>query len=161
MMWQRFGGDVEFSCFNSFVNDHLHSPFEVTKDTTLIKYAGYIYELMNRTQARWPLKLQGYDPGEKNPFQVQAAFNLDRNKLILYVYNDTPDNRKAVFEYGTLKNNFVKSGFMQLSCPELLMVRTIKEPNSITKKTGNNRLDESGVYNIEVPPFSFTEIVLE
>jgi alpha-L-arabinofuranosidase len=161
MMWQRYGGEVQFSCFNSFVNDHLHSPFEVTKDTTMIKYAGYIYELMNRSQARWPLTLNGYTADEKNPFQVQAAFNQERNKLVLYVYNDTPDNRKAVFEFSTLKGNYVKSSFTQLSCPELLMVRTIMEPNDITQKTGNDRLDGSGAYDIEVPPFSFTEIVLE
>ena len=72
MMWQRFGGDVQFSCFNSFVNDHLHSPFEVTKDTTMIKYAGYIYELMNRTQAVAD-NAGGICTGEKNRFQVQAC----------------------------------------------------------------------------------------
>jgi alpha-L-arabinofuranosidase len=161
MMWQRFGGDVQFACFNSFVNDHLHSPFEVTRDTTMIKYAGYIYELMNRTQARWPLVLDGYTPGEWNPFQVQASFNDERNKLILYVYNDTPDSRRAKFDLTPLQQKFKTSSLNQLSCPELLMVRTIRQPNEIIKKMETGRIQHGNRVDIEVPPFSFSEIVLE
>ncbi len=161
MMWQRFGGDVEFSCFNSFVNDHLQSPFEVSKDNVMIKYVGYIYELMNRSLAKWPLKLEGFQPGEQNPFQVQAAFNLQKNKLVLYVYNDTPEKRKAGFNLGLLNQKFGKYRCFQLSCPDALMVRTIKEPNEMTRKENSGNLDGNREYKMEVPPFSFTEIILE
>jgi len=161
MMWQRFGGDVEFTCFNSFVNDHLHSPIDVAKDTVMIKYAGYIYELLNRTQARWPLQLEGYQPGEQNPFQLQAAFNQERNKLVFYVYNDTPDRKNASFDTSAFHQKFRKYSSTQLSCADVLMVRTIKEPNEINRKSDSGNLAESKQYKIEVPPYSFTEIVLE
>lgn len=161
MMWQRFGGNVTFACFNSFVNNHLQSPFEVAKDTMMIKYVGYIYELMNRTQAKWPLKLEGFQPGEQNPFQVQAAYNLEKNKLVIYVYNDTPENRKASFDLKLLNKKFVRYNYTQLSCPEVLMVRTIKEPNEITRKNSSGNLAGNPEYRIEVPPFSFTKIIVE
>lgn len=117
--------------------------------------------MFNRTQARWPLQLEEYQPDKQNPFQLQAAFNQERNKLVLYVYNDTPDSKNASFDMSILHQKFRMYSYTQLFSSDVLVVRTIKEPNEINRKRDSGNLAESNQYKIEVPPFSFTEIILE
>ena len=161
MFWQRYGGDMAFSCFNSFVNDHLHSPFDTPKNGVLIKYPGEVYSLFNRSPARWPLVPDGYRPDAAQPFQAQAAWDLKRKQLVIYVYNATPEARQASFDLHLLPSKFKQARAQTLSAPDPLQVNTVKEPHPIRHGITALILHSEENLSVDAAPFSFTEVVVE
>ena len=51
-----------------------------------------------RSPAAWPLRIEGYAAKVADEFQVQAAWDLERKRLVLYVLNRTGARREAVFD---------------------------------------------------------------
>ncbi|MCL4402214.1 MAG: hypothetical protein M1436_06085 [Acidobacteria bacterium] len=116
---------------------------------------------MGRSPARWPLVLDGYPADAEQPFQVQAAWDLERNGLVLYVYNATPQTRVAEFDLARLGRAFKHARVQTLSAPDLLQVNTVKEPHPITRAEFGQNLNPGEPLNVNAAPFSFTELVLE
>ena len=160
MMWQRFGGDVIFSCFNSYANDHLNSVIDTPKEGVLTRFTGMVYKFMASSPAAWILETKGYIPDESKPFQIQAALNEDRTQLILYVFNATPETRTASFDLNGLELNLNHAGIRQISANDTLAMRCVKQPSQLNEQNYSDILNISFTYSFDAIPFSFTEIVL-
>lgn len=161
MMWQRFGGDVLFTNYNSFVNDHQHNILETPKEGVLQTFPGYIFELFNHSPARWPLHLDGYEVNENKPFQVQAAWDKNREKIVLYIYNSLPQEQEASFQLDQLPIKFSTTTIKMLSAPALMMYSSVKEPRKLTQIMKHEKIKDKTVFKWKAKPYSFTEIVLE
>ena len=161
MMWQRFGGDVLFTNYNSFVNDHQHNILETPKEGVLQTFPGYIFELFNHSSARWPLHLDGYEVNENKPFQVQAAWDKNREKIVLYIYNSLPQEQEASFQLDQLPIKFSTATIKMLSAPALMMYSSVKEPRKLTQIMKHEKIKDKTVFRWKAKPYSFTEIVLE
>lgn len=161
MMWQRFGGDVLFTNYNSFVNDHQHNILETPKEGVLQTFPGHIFELFNHSLARWPLQLEGYEVNENKPFQIQAAWDKDRKKIVLYIYNSLPHKQEVSFQLDRLPIKFSTAIIKALSAPELMMYSSVKEPQKLSLFQQRKTIKEKNVFKWQAKPYSFTEIVLE
>jgi hypothetical protein len=48
---------------------------------------------MNSSESKYPFKLEGHEQDQFKQIKVQAAWKIDRTKLLLYFYNDTPPKK--------------------------------------------------------------------
>ena len=109
-----------------------------------------------------PLIIKEYDPSMKEDFQVQAAWDKDRQRVVLYVCNRTGDKRSAVFDLNALGRTFSTCSQTRLHADNPLAMNTFTNQDAIkvTKASGKARL-KKGLYQVEAPAWSFTELILE
>ena len=163
MQWQRHGGDVIFTCYNQFANNHQSSVIDTPREGSFAKFPVAVGALFRDTPARWPLALENYTPDLNLPLQVQAAWNQDRTKLVIYLlnYNDTPAD--ISLDLSSIQRSFSKATSEALAGPSLDTVRTVQKPSplvtpALSVQTG---LEISGHWSAKAPPHSFTQVVLE
>ncbi len=80
MMDHRYGGEVLFMCFNNLANTSGQSCIETPKEGAMLPFCGLIYERMSRTEARWPVEIEGYEPSSRKDVQIQAAWDSGKEK---------------------------------------------------------------------------------
>lgn len=159
MMWQRYGGDVRFTCFNSFANDHFHSAIDTPREGAFLRYTAEIYRIFARSVAMWPVYLEGYEADAGNPFQIQAAWDLQRERLVIYLFNALPQVCTAILDLSNLNMKFDEGIRLTVFAAATETVRSVKEPNPLARRSERlTRLDTA--MEIAADPFSFTEIVL-
>ena len=93
---------------------------------------------------------------------MQAAWDKERQKLVLYVCNRTADMRHTEFDLTALKRNFKNFTWKRLIADTPVAMNTLQNPNAIEvqKKKGKTAVT-NGIYSVKTPAWSFTEIVLE
>jgi alpha-L-arabinofuranosidase len=162
MQWQRYGGDVMFTCFNSFANDHLNSVIETPKEGVFLKYPAVIGKLFRESPARWLLDLEGYEPDIRKNFQVQVAWDIDRKNLVIYLYNSNPDKRQVSLDFNELNASFKHIKATYIIGPDLAAIRSVKQPNEMVEAQivfEDMELND-GIWTTWAPPGSFVQIEL-
>jgi len=162
MMWQRQGGDVLFVNFNNFANTHSQCVIDTPKEGAYLTAAGRVFELLSRTPATWPLAIEGYESDSRADFQIQAAWDSNRKRLVLYVFNMTADEQTATFNLTPLDRTFTQIEMSRLFADSLTEMNTFEHQDTVKRddylQTG---LSLSGTYDVVARPRSITHVVLE
>lgn len=162
MAWQRRGGDVLFVNFNNFANTHSQCVIETPKEGAFVTAAGRAFELLSRTPAAWPLRIVDYPHRLEPNFQVQAAWSLDKQKLVLYVLNREVQEHSASFDLSELKRTFKRAEVSMLRADGPYVMNTLANPEAIERRDWTQKKPvQDGRYAVISPPFSFIHIVLE
>lgn len=94
-------------------------------------------------------------------FQVQAAWDEGREKLVLYVCNRTGTLRKASFDLSALGRSFSTCDRRMLVADGPAVMNTLADPDAIRRVSSRSKAKvRKGIYAVEVPAWSFTEFVL-
>ena len=162
MSFQRRGGEVLFVNFNNLANTHSQSVIETPKEGAYLTASGLALKLLANSPAAWVLEIEDYSSKVVDDFQVQAALDSERKKLVLYVCNRTFDKHKTTFDLSALSKIFNKAKITTLSGEGPLAMNTLKNPCAIkqTVKNAENLKIENN-FSIKADPYTFTEIVLE
>ena len=169
MSFQRRGGDVLFVNYNNFANTHAQCVIETPREGVYMSADGVALSLISRSPAAWPLQLQDYKAGPKDDFQVQAAWDKDRKRLVLYVLNRTAEEKTATFDISQLERNswwskrtFKSAETRTLYADDAVTRNTMENPDAIKRKdqtqTGLSIRDE---YSVTAQPWSFVEVILD
>lgn len=162
MSFQRLGDGIWFVNFNNLANTHSQSAIETPKEGAFLTASGKALQLLSNSPAKWLLHIEEYTPKSNDEYQIQAAWDMDKEKLVLYICNRTQDTKETVFDLSSLSKNFMKSKINRLIAPSPVSMNTFENQNEIK----NHRKEEkspvkNGQYKISTPPLSFTEIILE
>ncbi len=161
LMWQRLGGDVLFVNFNNFANTHSQCALNTPKEGAYLSAAGRMLELFSRSPAAWPLALAGYTPDERGEFQVQAAWDKDRKRLVLSVLNLTREARESVFVLSPLDRTFTSAQTSLLQADSLIAMNTLAQPDAIRRTDREDTdLNTHAEYTVAAPAYSYSQIVL-
>ena len=162
MSFQRMGSEMWFVNFNNMANTHSQSAIETPKEKPFITASGQALRLLSESPAAWLLGIEGYVPEANDEFQVQAAWDKDRDRLVLFVLNRTSEVRRIAFDISDLNKVFGTYAITELSAPSPVNMNTMDNPDGIkrTRSEGKASL-KKGMYPIRVPAWSFTEIILK
>lgn len=160
MMWQREGGDVLFVNFNNFANTHAQNVMDTPKEGVYISAAGRAMGLMASSPAAWVLEIEDYTPELLSTFQVQAAWDREHEKLVLYVFNLDEESREAVFDLSQLKTAFADAEVTAVYADNLYDMNTQKDPDRIRRMTYTAKTDGDTVA-VRVPGYGFAMAILE
>lgn len=162
MGFQRMGDEMLFVNFNNLANTHSQCVMDTPKEGAYLTASGRAMELLSKSPASRILKIDGYDPSMDEDFQVQAAWNTDRSKLVLYVCNRTGDGRKAVFDLSGLDRPFVSGRFKRLVADSPVSMNTLENQDAVrVVETSMKVKVRKGLLSLDVPAWSFTEYVLD
>lgn len=160
MMDQRFGGIVRFMCFNNLANTSGQSCIETPKEAVVLAACGLVYERMSRSIAKWPLEIEEYQPSCRNDVQMQAAWNEDKTKLVLYLLNRTDQNTAATLDLSKLPIASGRFSIHVMTAAEGTTQETAKSHGNILQSHRYGTLDLQIINTFPMPRFSFTEIVI-
>jgi hypothetical protein len=162
LAYHRCGGDARFMCFNNLANTMSQSCIETPKDRdTILTGPGYVFELMSRTEAAWPLVLEGYAAGQADTIIAQAAWDKDRRKLVLHLLNRGPAAGRVRFDLSALGRVFSQRTTHRLWAESGMTVETVKSRGNVHREDSTVRAETRDGVELELPPFSLIETVLE
>ena len=162
MGFQQLGKDMLFVNFNNLANTHSQSAMETPKEGAYLTASGKALELLSNSPAAWVLKIDHYEPSQKDEYQAEASWNKDRTKLILYVYNRTDSAQHSIFDFSALARSFTHASIKQLSAAGPLAMNTLQQPHAIKETVSNQELRlKYPSYSVTSPAYSFMEIDLE
>ena len=159
MNWQRKGGIVDFINFNNFSNTHGQAVIETPKEGAYLTAPGMVYELLSETPARWPLKIEGYQAHRDDMFQIQAAYSISKDTLVVYALNRTDSARIVEFDYSLLKKDFSSVALSMLDADDVFSRNKIDMPNEIRRKDWIEKNSGKKLV-IHCPSRSFIQAVL-
>lgn len=159
MALQRYGGDARFLCFNNLANTAGQSCVSVSKDAVCLEATGYVMELLSRTEAAWPLVLEGRQADQRQTVQIQAAWSLDKTKLVVHLLNRGPDDRTATLDLGALGTRFASASIVRLSAADALTEETMSRQGNIRREEQTQSISSETV-EFAMPRFSFAEATL-
>jgi hypothetical protein len=160
MMDQRYGGDVLFMCFNNLANTSGQSCIETPKESVILPACGLVYERMSRSLAAWPLKIEGYEPSARKDVQIQAAWDKDRQKLVLYLLNRTDNDTAVSLDLTALVKGKSKLSKHILTAAEGYTEETVKSTGNIRQAHFYDMFCGDNPVSFAMPRFSFTEIII-
>ena len=169
MSFQRRGGDVLFVNYNNFANTHAQCVIETPREGVYMTADGMALSMISRSPAAWPLQLQGYKAGPRDDFQVQAAWDKERKRLVLYVLNRTAEQKTATFDISQLERNkwlnqrkFKSAETRTLYADDALTRNTMETPDAIKRKDQKQKgLRIRDEYSVTAQPWSFVEVILD
>jgi alpha-N-arabinofuranosidase len=161
MMDHRCGGEVRFMCFNNLANTSGQSCIETPKEGVVLPFCGLIYERMSRTEAKWPLKIAGYEPTSRKPIEIQAAWNMERSKLVIYLVNRSHEGTFASLDLSGLGKTFTKARSYRMSAAAGTTQETAKSNGNLKRESRYLPLVPGGVNTFEIPAISWTEVIAE
>lgn len=162
MAFQRLGDDMLFVNFNNLANTHSQSAMETPKEGAYLTASGRVLQLLSNSPAAWLLTIENYKPKAGDDYQVQAAWDINRKKLVLYVCNRTAVARTAVFDLGELKAPFVMATTNRLVADSPVAMNTLSNPQAIKRTTISKKISlKKHAYPVDIPAYSFTEVILE
>ncbi len=162
MSWQRRGGDVAWVNFNNLSNTHAQSAIETPKESAFLTACGVALAAIARSPAAWPLRIAGYEAKVADEFQAQAAWDLHRNRLVLYVLNRTGERRDVVFDLAGLGRAFRRASASSALAASVDARNTPGDPAAVRLKAGTaSAVSVRKEYRTAAEPWSFTEIILE
>ena len=160
MMDHRFGGIVRFMCFNNLANTSGQSCIETPKEGAMLPACGLVYQRMSRTLAKWPVEIEGYTPSARNDVQIQAAWNQDKTKLVVYLLNRTDENTAVTLDLSGLGLPCGQASIHLMTAAEGTTQETVKSQGNIVQSHRYCALDTALPQTFPMPRFSFTEIVI-
>jgi alpha-L-arabinofuranosidase len=161
MSWQRRGGDVAWVNFNNLSNTHAQSAIETPRESVFLTACGVAMATIARSPAAWPVRIAGYAAKVDDEFQVQAAWDLDRRRLILYILNRTGEKRDVVFDLMDLGRTFGQATLSTSAGDSLRARNTPDDPNAVRRETHPPVSSPvRGEYRAFAGPWSFVEVIL-
>jgi alpha-L-arabinofuranosidase len=162
MAFQRLGDELLFVNFNNLANTHSQSAMETPKEGAYLTASGRALELLSNSPAAWLLAFENYAPRANDDYQVQAAWDKNRKKLVLYICNRTNVTRTAEFDLSDLRAPFVKATTNRLQADSPVAMNTLSNPQAIKKTNSIKKISlKNDRYSVEALPYSFIEVVLE
>ncbi len=162
MSFQQLGDDMMFVNFNNLANTHSQSAMETPKEGAYLTASGKALQLLSNSPAAWVLKIDNYHPSQKDEYQAEAAWNMDKNKLVLYVCNRTNAAKQSAFDVSDLSKKFTNITVHQLHADSPVAMNTLQHPDAIRSTISKGKaVIKNGVYTVSSPAYSFTEIILE
>lgn len=160
MNYHRYGGIVRFMCFNNLCNTTGQSCIEVDKEGYMLPMCGQIFERMSRTEAAWALKIDGYEPDSLKSVEIQAAWNGDESKLILYLLNKCDQDTSVTIDVSGLGRTFSRQFSTRMSAESGAVQETMKSQGHVRYAYEYAPVSSGVPATYSIPAFSFTEIVL-
>ena len=162
MGFQRMGDEMLFVNVNNLANTHSQCVMDTPKEGAYLTAAGKAMEFISRSPAARVLKIKDYDPQMSEDFQVQAAWDRERRRLVLYVCNRTGDKRSATFDLKSLGRTFKTCTRTRLQADSPVAMNTLDNRDSIQIQKGSGKANvKKDLCQIDVPAWSFTELILE
>jgi alpha-N-arabinofuranosidase len=162
MSFQRLGDDVMFVNFNNLANTHSQSAMETPKEGAYLTASGRALELLSNSPAAWVLTIDNYLAKANDDYQVQASWDLTRNKLVLNICNRTASVKTADFDLSGLNKSFVNAAITRLQADSPVAMNTLQNQQAIKKTVSETKIKlKSGNYSVSIPAYSFTEVVLK
>ena len=156
-----YGGIVRFMCFNNLCNTTGQSCIEVDKEGYILPMCGQIFERMSRTEAAWALKIDGYEPDSLKSVEIQAAWNHDESKLVLYLLNKCDQDTSVTFDLSGLGRAFSRRFSARMSAESGAVQETMKSQGNVHVDYQYAPVADGVPVTCSIPAFSFTEIVME
>jgi hypothetical protein len=158
LTFQRLGGDFLFADFNNMANTWGQNVIECAKEGVWLSAAGRAIELMTASPAAWPLKqmVRAAQPG----ILSQAAWDKNKERLVLEIINFNADSIDAAFDLGALGFPPRRAAVSTLAADSLQARNTLADPNAIRREDRTERLDGRTHYSAAVPPYSLTLVIL-
>ncbi|MFC2117157.1 hypothetical protein ACFLSY_00765 [Bacteroidota bacterium] len=159
MNWQRKGSIVDFVNFNNFSNTHGQAVIESPKEGAYLTAPGMVYELLSQAPVSWPLEIENYEARRSDMFQVQAAYSMNKDTLVLYALNRSDSVRVVDFDCSLLKKNFSSIKFSMLDADDIFARNKIDMPDEIRRKDWVKKRRGRKLI-ISCPPRSLIQAVL-
>ena len=162
MSFQRMGEEMLFVNVNNLANTHSQCVMDTPKEGAYLTAAGKAMEFLSRSPAARVLKIKDYDPSMKEDFQVQAAWDKDRERLVLYICNRTGEKLPAIFDLNALGTTFKTCSLTRLQADSPVAMNTLENQDAIKvyNTSGKTRFNK-GLFKVEAPAWSFTEFILK
>lgn len=163
MAFQRLGDDVGFVNFNNLANTHSQCAMDTPKEGAFLTASGKVLELFSRSPAAYLVDIKDYHARENDDFQVQAAWDVNREKMVLYVCNRTGENHTTEFDLTALKKQFKKATISELSASGAMVMNTLTDPDAIKRDDKELQIKnkQKDVFRVDSPAYSFIQVVLE
>ena len=162
MSFQRMGEEMLFVNVNNLANTHSQCVMDTPKEGAYLTAAGKAMEFLSRSPAARVLKIKDYDPSMKEDFQVQAAWDKDRERLVLYICNRTGEKLPAIFDLNALGTTFKTCSLTRLQADSPIAMNTLENQDAIkVSNTAGKAHFKKGLFKVEAPAWSFTELILK
>ena len=162
MSFQRMGEEMLFVNVNNLANTHSQCVMDTPKEGAYLTAAGKAMEFLSRSPAARVLKIKDYDPSMKEDFQVQAAWDKDRERLVLYICNRTGEKLPAIFDLNALGTTFKTCSLTRLQADSPVAMNTLENQDAIkVSNTARKAHFKKGLFKVEAPAWSFTELILK
>ncbi len=162
MAFQRLGDGMMFVNFNNLANTHSQSAMETPKEGAYLTACGKALRLLSNSPAAWVLKFDNYKAHAKDEYSVQAAWDINKQKLVLFICNRTAQRKESSFDLSELDKIFSKASVTQLHADSPIVMNTLDNPDAIESQESNKELNlKDNIYKVEVPEYSFSEIILD
>ena len=159
--YHRYGDIVHFMCFNNLCNTSGQSVIEVAKERVMLPICGLIYEQMARSQAAWVLEIEGYQPDSLKSVEIQAAWNEDETKLIVYLVNKCDEDTRVSLDFSSLGRAFRTACCRRMSAAGGRVQETMRSSGNISVEYEYSAPNMAGSNTYAIPAFSFAELILE
>ena len=159
--YHRYGDIVRFMCFNNLCNTSGQSVVEAAKEKVLLSVCGLLFEQMARSEAAWVLEIEGYESDSLKSVEIQATWNEDETKLILYMINKCDEDTLVTLDLSRLGHTFRTARARRMTAADGRVQETIKSNGNIAVECRFSAPNPDGPDTWSVPAWSFTEIILE
>lgn len=179
LLFQRLGGDLEFTSFNNLANTWGQNIIQCPKDTVFISAAGRIFELMSRSPLRWVLKTDtllnlpgvyfqaGISSMDTAPFSAipgstSAATTASptENSVIIYLLNYRSDSPEIRLDLKDFSINPDRVSVKTVSAAGPLESNTFMKTDVVMTSHEFIRIKNPKKPVFKVSPWSVTEIIL-
>ncbi len=161
MNYHRYGGIVHFMCFNNLCNTSGQSCIEVSKEAVMLPICGLLFEHMSRSEAKWALRIDGYEPDSLKSVEIQAAWNGDETKLVVYLLNKCDEDTRVSLDFSALGREFRQVAVKRMSADGGRVQETMRSQGNIRVEYRYDVPSSRGPNTFEIPGYTFTELVLE
>ena len=126
----------------------------------MLPICGLIYEQMARSEAAWVLNIEGYEPDSLKSVEIQAAWNADETKLIVYLVNKCDQDTRVSLDFRALNRDFHTACSRRMSAAGGRVQETMKSSGNIRVEYEYSAPNPAGPNTYAIPAWSFTELVL-
>ena len=147
-------------CFNNLCNTSGQSCIEVAKEEVMLPICGLLYEQMARSEAAWVLHIEDYEPDSLKSIEIQAAWNEDETRLIVYLVNKCDQDTRVSLDFSSLGRDFVSARARRMTAQGGRAQETVRSNGHIKVDYEYSMPNMKGANTYVIPAFSFTELVL-
>jgi alpha-L-arabinofuranosidase len=158
LMFQRLGGDFEFSNFNNLCNTWGQNIINSPKDSVYISAVGRVFELMSRSKASWVLTTDTISA--KKGVLVQSTTTVNKDKLIFYLLNYLPDQSQVSLDLSSFKVTSKEAVVKSVYSDDPFSANTPMNRNAILSAAQVIKLDNPKKPVFTIKPWSVTEITI-
>ena len=158
LTFQRLGGDFAFANFNNMANTWGQNVIECAKEQVWLSATGRVFELLSRSPAARPLKIecQTAHPG----IDVQVSWDAERASLVLVILNYRKRETEVSFDLTRLGYRAVHASVATLHAPTPAAHNCATNPNAIERADKEQDLARTLRFTIAVRPHSVNHVLL-